>query len=130
MIALDTNILARYLLQDDTEQAEQAACILESGETLFVTATVILELAWVLKTKGRSKAEIIRGLDYLHGLPRMVWQESDALDYALKLATAGLDMADALHLALSKGCDSLQTFDANFAARAQRENARPAVNCI
>jgi len=130
MIALDTNILARYLLQDDEKQAEEAARIMESGETLFVTATVVLELAWVLKTKGRSKTEVIRGLNYLHGLPRMVWQEGDALDYALKLATAGLDIADALHLALSKGCDSLQTFDAQFATRAQRENSRPAVNCI
>jgi len=130
MIALDTNLLARLVLGDDAVQMERVAVMLESAETFFVPISVSLELAWVLGSQGVGKSAIVAAMQSLRGLPKVIWQESDALDYALKLASAGLDIADALHLALSKGCESLRTFDAKFAARAQREITRPAVNCV
>lgn len=127
MIALDTNLLARLVLGDDAAQMERVAMMLESENTFFVPISVSLELAWVLGSQGVAKSDIVDAIKSLRGLSKVRWQEGDALDHALKLATAGLDMADALHLALSKGCDSLQTFDAKFTARAQLQNTQPVV---
>src|SRR5690606_6883842 len=46
--AVDTNVLARYYLQDDARQARISRALMESGD-LFVPKTVILELEWVLR---------------------------------------------------------------------------------
>ena len=51
MIALDTNVLARYLLNDDAAQAEAAEALLSSGERFFVPLTVWLDLVWVLELR-------------------------------------------------------------------------------
>lgn len=49
MIALDTNILARLVANDDPVQASQAVALIDTGNALFVPLTVTLELEWVLK---------------------------------------------------------------------------------
>ena len=121
MKALDTNILARYLLGDDLRQAEAAARLLESGERWFVPVTVALELAWVLRSEGVAKADVITAL------PGMEWQFAGEWRQALAWAEGGLDVADALHLALAGKCEAMLTFDERFAARAGREGARPEV---
>lgn len=48
MIALDTNVLARYLLNDDPEQSGAAAALLKKRQTYTAPPTVLLELVWVL----------------------------------------------------------------------------------
>ena len=52
MIAVDTNILARYLLNDERKQAQIAAAIVEGDEDLTAPVTVFLELVWVLESYG------------------------------------------------------------------------------
>jgi predicted nucleic acid-binding protein len=127
MKALDTNILARYLLGDDARQAEQAALLLESGGRFFVPVTVALELAWVLRSEGVPKADVLAALRHVQGLPDVEWQFAGEWRQALVWADGGLDVADALHLALSGKCSEMVTFDERFAARAGREKARPGV---
>ena len=53
MIALDTNVLVRYLTWDDEEQASEAANAIETADGLFVPTIVLCELVWVLKRAYR-----------------------------------------------------------------------------
>lgn len=127
MKALDTNILARYLLGDDMRQAEAAARLLESGERWFVAVTVALELAWVLRSEGVTKTDVISAFRHALALPGVEWQFAGEWRQALAWAESGLDVADALHLALAGKCEAMLTFDERFATRAGRERARPDV---
>ncbi|KAF1048716.1 type II toxin-antitoxin system VapC family toxin [Xylophilus sp.] len=124
-IALDTNVLARYLPADDEAQAERAARLLESGARYFVPVTVGLELAWVLRSAGVAGQDVLRAFRHLHGLPGMAWQHAAAWQAALRQAATGFDIADARHLALSADCDELATFDDRFAVRARRLAVQP-----
>lgn len=125
MIALDTNVLARYLLADDAAQAERAARLLESGKRLFVPVTVCLELAWVLRSEGVNKADVLEAFRHLRGLPHVEWQHGEALTKTLPWAQSGLDLADAIHLALAAHCEAMASFDERFRDGAEREQARP-----
>jgi predicted nucleic-acid-binding protein len=60
MIAIDTNLLVRYLLNDDAVQAEKAEALLASGERCFIPITVWLELVWVLECYDCSRADIAK----------------------------------------------------------------------
>ena len=69
MIALDTNVLARYLLADEPGQARAAGKRIEDGEGEFwIPVTVVLELAWVLRAKKVPDAEIAARLQELFAL--------------------------------------------------------------
>ena len=127
MIALDTNILARLLLADDAGQHARAVAMLKDGRTYTAPVTVILELAWILITAGKERTEIAAALRDLIAVPAFKPKEPEALLRALHWYESGLDFADALHLALSAGEDSLATFDERFAKRAKREKATPHV---
>ena len=65
MIAVDTNVLARYLLNDDLEQAQASARLLAGRERIDVPLSVWLELVWVLQINGCGKTEIIKGLRHI-----------------------------------------------------------------
>jgi len=71
VIALATNVLARILLEDEPDQARRARRLLaEEGATFWVPITVILELAWVLRSSGLTREAIagaVRGLLALSG---------------------------------------------------------------
>jgi predicted nucleic-acid-binding protein len=127
MIALDTNILARYLLKDDTEQFERARALIESAERITVPVTVLLELAWVLEVSDCSRQEIARAFRVLIGLPNFALRSLDSLLYALRWYEEGMDFADALHLAMSAQDEALATFDRDFAKIAKRAGAFPEV---
>lgn len=59
MRAIDTNVLARFLLNDDPDQGEVARRIVEDG--IFLPLTVVLELGWLLGSRyGFSRDEIGR----------------------------------------------------------------------
>ena len=114
MTALDTNILARYILNDDTEQEPRARALVE-GEDCLIPNTVLLELAWVLRAPARDdKRLIVRQLRALLGLPTLHVAQPEAIRDALDAADAGMDIADAFHRALSPGAERLATFDRGF----------------
>lgn len=128
MHAVDTNVLARYYLQDDAHQANTARSLLEDGD-VFVPKTVLLELAWVLRAvAGQPRSKVLACLKHLTTLPGITVEDRTQVDDALEAAEQGIDFADALHHAASVECDALLTFDDRaFARRAAKLRMKPAV---
>jgi predicted nucleic-acid-binding protein len=119
VIAVDTNIVVRYLVEDHVPQTDLADVVLRSGAVL-VPKTVLLEAAWVLRTGyGFDRGAVARGLRDLLGLPGVTVEDPGAVARALDLHDQGFDFADALHLASSRRADAFATFD-----RALRRQAR------
>lgn len=120
MAALDTNVLVRWLTDDDAKQSVIVARLfelaIEKDERLFVPATVILETEWVLRSRYRfDKPLVTAALDALLGVTELEFQTEPALEQALWLfKQAGApDFADCLHVALvsQAGQGPLLTFD-------------------
>ncbi len=85
MIAIDTNVLLRYLLQDDREQAAKADRLIRSNEAVLVSDVVLVETAWTLTGKryrldADALARIVRAL---FEEPTIVFQDSGAVWRAL-----------------------------------------------
>lgn len=127
MIALDTNVLARFYCDDpnDPEAARQrpaARKLFEQEPALFVPVTVILELEWVMRGFYRlSPADFVRAIRHLLGLSNVTVEDWERVDRALELHLDGMDFADALHWSFSSHCQSLASFDdRGFARRAKR----------
>jgi predicted nucleic-acid-binding protein len=134
MIGLDTNVLARYYVQDagDDEARRQrviAKRLIESGEALMVSKTVVLELEWVMRGYyGFDAPQVAEVLRHLLSLPLLVVEDRESVERALAGAQAGLDFADALHHASYRACRSVATFDdRSFACRARRLGLAPTV---
>ncbi|MBI2960186.1 MAG: type II toxin-antitoxin system VapC family toxin [Betaproteobacteria bacterium] len=125
MIGIDTNLLARFLLKDDPVQHRRAVAVLASDEVVFVPITVLLELAWVLRAREATREEILASLRGILALPRVRLQHEQAVRTALGWVEAGLDVADAFHLALSAKASRFLTFDAVLARRAAKLGAQP-----
>ena len=111
MIAVDTNILVRLVTRDDDVQARRAAALFEREE-IFVSKTVLLETEWVLRFSYELTGPVIlNALKNAVGLPQVTVEDSPAVAEALDLFAAGMDFADALHLASSQGAVRFATFD-------------------
>jgi len=134
MIALDTNILARFYVDDpvDPEAAKQrpiANRLLTESPQVYVPMTVILELEWVLRAFYRFEAtDFVRVVKHLLGLPNVSVEEWSRITDALVWHTEGIDFADALHLLASNHCTELMSFDdRRFARCAKRLGIKPLV---
>jgi predicted nucleic-acid-binding protein len=130
MIALDTNILVRLLLNDDAAQCKQARDLLNRPAIYTAPPTVILELVWVLESEDFSRDEILQGLRTLLGLPNFKPKSFEALCHAIKWYESGMDFGDALHLALSEGDEAFVTFDKAFGKVATKYDTTPAVQVL
>ena len=116
MLAIDTNVIIRYLTRDDAEQFAKANALI-GHEDVYVCTTVLLETEWVLRRGYRfSRDQIIAALTAFAGLPRVTLEDPALAAKALDLAQRGLDFADALHLAKAAGCEAFVSFDQRFAA--------------
>lgn len=123
MRAVDTNILVRFLTADDPKQARAARRVIEAGD-IFIGTTVILETEWVLRAGyGFTPDVIAEGLRGLGGLVGISIEEPAEIAQALDWMSAGMDFADALHLARSGHCSAFVTFDKKFAIRAKGKPA-------
>lgn len=131
MIAVDTNILARfYVAETDAEAAKQhrTAAGIMAQPALFVARTVVLELEWVLRGGyGYDRKDVARVLEHLVGLPNVAIENRDIVEDALRHYHEGLDFADALHLAAARSAQLFATFDSKFAKRAERLGCTPPV---
>lgn len=128
MRAIDTNVLVRALVQDDPAQAARATAMLGAYQ-VFIPVTVILELEWVLRSRyGFTQPVIALALAKVASLENAVIGEHAAVVAAIENLARGWDFADALHHALSVGCDDFATFDIALAKRAKRNRlTRPPV---
>ena len=120
MRAIDTNVLVRALVRDDAAQSARAEALL--GEhPIFIPVTVILELEWVLRSRyGFAPKVLAQALERIAALGNVVVGERAAVLAAAAGVAQGWDFADALHHALSEGCDDFVTLDADLVRRASR----------
>jgi predicted nucleic-acid-binding protein len=135
VIALDTNILIRALIEEEqpnahtVKQQKSARALLSSQEVLFVPITAVLELASVLESVYEvAREEVADVLSDLTEVENLLVDRATAVDLAVQWYRRGLDFADALHLALSGLCRELATFDDRFAKRATRLGLRPPIS--
>jgi predicted nucleic-acid-binding protein len=120
VIALDTNVLVRLLVDDHPEQTRRARRLLEAGPVIILP-TVLLESEWVLRGAYRlAPGAIASSFRKLLGVPKVAAENAEAIAQAIEWYEQGLDFADALHLAFARGAEALATFDRRLARRAQR----------
>jgi predicted nucleic acid-binding protein len=116
MLAVDTNVIVRYLTRDEAEQFAKASALI-GGEDVYVCTTVLLETEWVLRRGYRfSRERIIAALAAFAGLPRVTLEDPAVSARALDWTRNGLDFADALHLAKAQRCEAFVSFVQHFAA--------------
>ncbi len=123
MIAVDTNVLVRFLVRDDAKQAARAASLIR-GDEIWASKTVLLETEWVLRSLyGFSPETVARALRRLAGLRTVFLEDELAVAKALDWSSQGLDFADALHLASAGNAKRFATFDRKLAKQAKRLTA-------
>jgi predicted nucleic-acid-binding protein len=120
---LDTNVLARFFLQDDPQQSPKADAIMSAlslREPGWIGVAVILELVWVMSRKNRlDRRAITTVLSHLLTREEIVVEQSSIIQTALQLYRKDrADFADCLIAASAKaaGCSRTVTFD-RIAAR-------------
>jgi predicted nucleic acid-binding protein len=120
MVAVDTNLVVRYLTRDHPAQSAKARAVID-GEDVFVSTTVLLETEWVLRSVyGFDSARVCTALRSFAGLPRVTLEDPALVATALDRTAQGLDFADALHLGCAEDRGDFVTFDGQLikAARA------------
>jgi predicted nucleic-acid-binding protein len=127
MVSLDTNILARYLLNDTPAQAIIVEQLLER-EPFTVPITVFLELAWVLQSQGCTRGEIAAAISSICGLRNFNSPDINLLTTALYWYENNIDFADSLHLAMSSGSSEFKTLDKAMVKTAKRLATNPSVS--
>jgi predicted nucleic-acid-binding protein len=119
MIALDTNVLVRFLVDDDEVQSRRAAALIrraiDKDEPLHVSNITLCELVWVLEASyGFARDEIAKTLDALLQARHLSFIAPDGLARALTAYARGRgDLADYVirEEARAAGCDTVVTFD-------------------
>ena len=81
MIAVDTSVLLRYLLQDDEEQAARVANIFAAGEAILVTDVVLVETVWTLSGRRYRlpKAQLVAVLERLFSEPSIRFEDDEVV---------------------------------------------------
>ena len=119
MIAVDTNLIVRFLVRDDPAQAARARALIDA-QPILVLKTVLLEAEWALrKSYGFDRTAAAEGLRRLIGLPGVEVEDRAAVARAFAWFDQGLDLADALHLASSGRASAFATFDRTLQRRAR-----------
>ena len=125
MIGLDTNVLVRYVTQDDPVQSPKASELIESLTTLspgFVSLVSVVELVWVLQSCYQSaKSDVVTVLETLLRTRELTLEHAEIIWQALRRFTASqADFADCLieRCAHSAVCEYTATFDQNAAKTA------------
>ena len=126
MVGIDTNVLVRFLAQDDPDQTRRAIELIE-GTRVRVSLTVLLETEWVLRRTLRMRSiTVFRLLRAFAGLPNVVVEDAGRLGQSLDLADLGMDFADALHLTATEADQRFATFDFDLIRLARRTGAAEA----
>lgn len=118
MIGLDTNVLVRYVAQDDTIQSPKASALIESFTSEapgYVSLVSIVELVWVLTgCYSSTRSEICEVLETLLRSKEIVVAQAETVWKALRhFKENNTDFADCLiaYSGTEAGCDHTLTFD-------------------
>lgn len=125
MIGLDTNVLVRYVTQDDPIQSAKASELIESLTTAspgFISLVSVVELVWVLQSCYQSaKSDVVTVLETLLRTRELIVEHAEVIWQALRRFVANkADFADCLieRCAHAAGCEYTATFDLNAAKAA------------
>ena len=126
MIGLDTNVLVRYIMQDDAKQSPKATKIIEAFDGVekngYVTLVSLVELVCVLDTSYElTRAQVAQALDGLIRAKQLKIESADQVARALRVFKEGKsDFADCLieRSANSAGCEKTITFDVSASKHA------------
>ena len=125
MTGLDTNVVLRFVVQDDPVQAAIATKLFDSFSNQdpgFIPAIAVAEMAWVLHSRYDAKRnEISRVIETLLRSRELVVEQADLVWQALRqYARGNADFADCLieRSAHAAGCRHTITFDRSAAAGA------------
>ena len=120
MIGLDTNVLVRYIMQDDSRQSPLATRLVESLSAEspgFVPLVSVVELAWVLSSAYElDRAQLFQAFEALLRTKEIVVDRAETVWKALRVfQNANADFADCLieRSAAVAGCEWTMTFDRN-----------------
>lgn len=117
MIAIDTNVLVRWILLDDEKQLAVARRLVT--QPCWVSWTVLLELVWVLGSHGKlMRAQIAEVLDALLAMPTLHFDRPVNLHWAVERYRAGADIADMLHIAGTGDVTEFVSFDKGLRGKA------------
>ncbi len=119
MIALDTNVIVRFLVRDDEQQAQAVYARFKQAEvareTLFVPLLVVLETIWVLESVyDKSRQAILDSLEDLKGMPILKFEKEHVLQSLLTTGGTGrADLSDVLIALTAQACGCAEgiTFD-------------------
>ncbi len=118
MTGLDTNVLVRYIMQDDARQAASATRLVESLSAEspgFVSLVSVVELAWVLTSAYRlDRDQLVQAFESLLRSKEIAIERAEIVWKALRVfQSANADFADCLieRSAAAAGCDRTMTFD-------------------
>jgi predicted nucleic-acid-binding protein len=119
MIGIDTNVLVRYIAQDDATQSARATRLIEkecsAATPGFVGLVVLVEIVWVSESSyGATRDEVAEIVRRLLSIKQLVVQNSEIVWKTLRSFESGkADFADCLieAVAVAAGCDRTMTFD-------------------
>jgi predicted nucleic-acid-binding protein len=118
-VAVDTNVLVRFLLGDDAAQADAASAAIERYDILFIPTVVLCELVWVFRRIYRfDRDRLIAAIETLMDHAK-VDMDRPAAASGLAMLKVGCDFADGclLREAARERCETVLTFDRRFASR-------------
>jgi predicted nucleic-acid-binding protein len=123
MIGLDTNVLVRYLTQDDPEQAARANNLIETSCTRHepgrISLVVLCELTWVLAgAYGYEKKLVVQVLEQILASRELSVEDEDIARFALAaFRLGGADFADYVIVFSNRsaGCEATYSFDHKLA---------------
>ena len=128
MLAIDTNVVLRYLVGDHPAQAAKARKLIDNND-VFVCTTVLLEAEWVLRSVyGYEPRLVAAALKSFAGLAHVTLQDPNSAAVALDWMLQGIDFADALHLVQSGVCEKFLSFDERFVKAADPLSPIPVRN--
>lgn len=129
MIAFDTNLLVRVLVDDHPEQVAVVRQLIAS-DSIFISRTVLLETEWVLRARyKKTRDQLSAFFSALLEVDNTVVEDAEAVSHALEWYAQGADFADALHLAVC-GKAVMHTFDRDFCKSARKAGTTPEVRVL
>lgn len=124
MTGLDTNVLVRYLAQDDEEQLRAVLrLLLKKGALFFVADLVLVEVCWVLRGLYEwTDDEVADAFERLLTIQNLAFENESRIRKALRGMRAGADFPDELIVdrCQDAGCRRMATFDKELAERHPR----------
>lgn len=120
MLGVDTNVLVRYLVQDDAQQYQKARRLiareLAKGEPILISLLVLLETEWVLRSRYQmGKSQCLMTISALLDTVDLRFEDESCIEQALySWKDSNADFADCLIEARNRrlGCENTATFDA------------------